>query len=393
MVMDTPTLNEFVFKLLLAESVQSTYRIITETANHLLKTQYCSIHLKVNNNFERAYSTMPKAYQMKGRRLGFIAQAFKADKPFGLPRNQVSKYHFEVKGLNIKSIIYVPLSYKGLAIGVMTIFLVREEKLSEEMVDGLMFFGALSSLAIRRSQSEFDMKQALDMRDQFISVAAHELRTPLTAIHGYAQLLHKRFSQINAQESGWIKELYGQTIKLIYLVNELLESSRVSSNRQKYVIQKCNLNTLAERVITRYEIMHVGRRYDYHTALSDKDAVILADSEKIDQLINHLVDNAEKFSLDEAPIEINLAATRSYFVLRIVNTSENVDKKDFKRIFDRFYRGEKDIGGGMGLGLFLAKNIVKNHRGRIFMKGIGNDKIETSVYFPKEVTPSRYLTP
>ncbi|HUD45052.1 MAG TPA: ATP-binding protein [Patescibacteria group bacterium] len=393
MTLNTQKVNEFVIKVLTAASVNETYKIIVETATQLFETPYCSIHIKVDDGFKRVYSTLPDEYQYSNRKQGYIYQAFKSKMPFMKSYREVIFYHPEIKNSKIKHIIYLPLSYKNDAIGTLTINTLKDKKLLKKDYDILLLFGALSSLAIRRAQSEEEMKGAVRLRDEFISLAAHELRTPLTAIYGYAQLLHKRFAHVNSQELGWINELYSQTFRLTYIVNELLEVTRISSSRQKFLLQKCNLPLIVENVVKRYRIMDPKRKYILNIKLQEGEGIMIGDNEKINQLVAHLIDNADKFSLDDTEIEVALVLSKNNIELHVINTGDKMTNKDFSRFFERFYKGENNEGRGIGLGLYLAENIVINHKGKIALKDIGNNKIDVVVSFPKFSTFSKVITP
>jgi len=150
------------------------------------------------------------------------------------------------------------------------------------------------------------MQKALEVRDQFISLAAHELRTPLTGIHGYSQLLRKKFTPEHTPEFAWISELSVQTNRLIYLVNELLEVTRIRTNKQKYAKQPVDLGAIVENVIRRFQYLYRERHFLLENSLEEEKLKILGDTEKIDQLLSHLLDNAEKFSFENKPIKVSL---------------------------------------------------------------------------------------
>ena len=381
---DVEKLNELMLKLLGCKTLEETYKVTVDIAVGIFNTPYGSIHIKSGKHFEPVFSTLPPRYHFRPRRKGFLYEAYKNEDVIMLSTDEVRKYHEEFIDLKITSVVYVPITFEKTKIGVLSINLIKNRKLTPRLINTLDFIGSLASLAITKAEAYQNMAEALDTRDKFISLAAHELRTPLTSIHGYIQLLHKKFKDKKSREQEWINELYSQTHRLIYIVNELLDITRISSKRQQYVLNTFDIIPIIERVMSRYKIVHSNRRYYFLNELHEKSTFIKGDSEKIDQLISHLLDNAEKFSLEDSPLTIVLASRGKQIVISIVNKGRILND-DLDHMFKKYYKGEHNMNTGMGLGLYLAKDIVKHHKGKIFLKKTSQNNVEASVYLPKLV--------
>ncbi len=381
---DVEKLNELMLKVLDCRSLDETYKNIVFVAAGIFKTTYGSIYIKNGKYFQRVYSTLPQKYQVDARRKGFIYEAFKSESIFMLPIDKISKYHKELEGLDIFGIVYIPITFEKTKIGVLSINIPKKKRLTPKIINTLNFMGSLASLAINKAQAYQDMAEALDTRDKFISLAAHELRTPLTSIHGYIQLLHKRFIHKKSQERLWIDELYAQTHRLIYIVNELLDITRINSKKQRYVKSTFNVVPIIERVIARYSAIHSQRKYNFVNDASDNSIFIKGDPEKIDNLISHILDNAEKFSNEESPLSVVLTQKKNQIGIKIVNRG-TILPDDLLHLFQKYYKGENNMNTGMGLGLYLAKDIVKHHNGKISIRRSSGDAIEASVCLPKLV--------
>ncbi len=381
---DVEKLNELMLKLLDCKTLEETYKVIVSVTAGIFQTSYGSIHIKNGTYFERVYSTLPPKFQVKSRRKGFVYEAYKKESVFLLPINHVSQFHKELLTLDIVGIVYIPIIFEKTKIGVLSINLTKKKKLNSKIISTLNFIGSLASLAITKAQAYQDMANALSTRDEFISLAAHELRTPLTSIHGYIQLLHKRFVNRKSREQDWINELYSQTHRLIYIVNELLDITRINSKKQQYVKNTFDVIPLINRVILRYMTIHSQRKYSFVNNTDERSIFIKGDPEKIDQLISHLVDNAAKFSQEDTPLSIVLLQKKNQIVITVVNKG-NIPSDDLVHLFKKYYKGGDSLNTGMGLGLYLAKDIVKHHKGKISLKKSSQNDIEASIYLPRLV--------
>src|SRR5690606_7915517 len=115
--------------------------------------------------------------------------------------------------------------------------------------DILKLFGSFASLAIKKNELYEETKNALEVRDMFISLASHELRTPLTSINGYIQLLHSRKDKLGHSESKWINELYEESKRLTNLVRELLEVNRIKQGQLQFILRETKFSDIVTSAI------------------------------------------------------------------------------------------------------------------------------------------------
>lgn len=343
---------------------EKTFQLVVGEAMKLVKAQYGSIFFIEKGEFKRVYTSAPHLHKIQVRKRGIAYQTFKNRKAHVYKTKSLEKFHPEYKQTGIKSIISIPLSYRNQSIGVLSLQSVRSEYFTRKELNILKWFGSLVTLAIRKNQLYDEVKRALEARDLFISMAAHELRTPITTISGYSQLLYSKFAGSDTIESKWISELSWEALRLTYLVNELLEVDRIKTGQFQYTFQECNFREVVRRAIADFHFTHPDYKVILNDQLNGAD-VVIGDFNKLLQLVINLLDNAAKFSPSDSEIVIELKPKPRYVCLAIKDQGKGIPKQDLPNIFEKFYKGADHTKEGMGIGLFLAKNIVKQHHGDI----------------------------
>ncbi|MCL4387376.1 GAF domain-containing sensor histidine kinase [Patescibacteria group bacterium] len=358
-------INKSALKLLEPLTPEKTYTVIVQEAKKLVKAKMGSIVLMVDGNLETIYASAPFLCGIKPRKKGFNYKVFKTQKAMTVAVNKVSKIHPAVKKHGIKSIVFIPLSYKKKSIGVLNVNSTEESHFTKKELSVLKLYGSLASLAIKKNQLYSQTKKALSVRDLFISMAAHELRTPLTSINGYIQLLCTRFCNTSTQESMWIKSLQEESQRLTNLVYELLEINHIQSGKLQYNFRDCNLSEVLKNAIKSFNIAYPERKILLNDTTGETQGLIIGDSEKLLQVIRNLLENAAKYSYPDKTIDVSLESSTSYVVLSIVDHGRGIPKKEIPLIFKGFYKGTNSGEEGMGLGLFLVRNIIYQHHGSI----------------------------
>lgn len=354
-------------KFLVPLTPEETYRTIVREAMRLVNGGSGVIVLEKEGQLQTVYKASPKNFPpLKTRKKGFTYRAFKTHKSFVIHSSGFSKAHPELVSAGVQSIAFIPLAYRNKSIGVLIVrshsggHFTRNEPLI------LQLFGSMASLAIRKTQLYDEARKTLETRDLFISMAAHELRTPITTIIGYSQLLATKFPKDQNPESRWIEELCWEANRLKDLVNELLETNRIKNGHQfHYIFSECHVVEVLNRAISAFNFDHQGRKLHFNNTLKEGEDKLVGDFDRLFQMISNLLDNAAKFSPPDKMIQVTMKANTSYLIIRVKDSGYGIENKILPRIFERFYRGDKNAPEGMGLGLFLAKNIVTQHRGDI----------------------------
>jgi signal transduction histidine kinase len=221
---------------------------------------------------------------------------------------------------------------------------------------------------------------------EFLTVAGHELKTPLTSIKGNIQLTTRRLRRLRgsldteAESSGEIAQALvevrqllestdQQITRLTRLVNTLLESSRIQANAMELLFEVCELSQLIYEIIQ--DTLYVPEERTIRVTIPQNSAVfVLADSNRIKQVIVHYLSNAHKYSQLDRPIEIILREEGQTACLSVRDEGPGIPVSEHKRIWERFYRVpgieiQNGSGVGLGLGLHTCRAIIELHHGQV----------------------------
>jgi signal transduction histidine kinase len=248
-------------------------------------------------------------------------------------------------------------------------------------------------------QRNVDELRELDrLKSRFLSMASHELKTPLTSISGLSQVLLRRMRR--RLEDGppateqWMEEQLGhierlellnsQTARLGRLIDELLDVSRIESGKLDFHWAPIDLSALVQEVANRLRLTTMS-----HTIVVDLDGItdpVVGDRDHLEQVLDNLVSNAIKFSPPGGTIRVSLRDALSEVVLSVADAGTGIPAGQLDAIFGLFYQAEDPVsrrGGGMGLGLYISREIVTRHGGRIWAESMPNQGSTFNVALPR----------
>ncbi len=218
---------------------------------------------------------------------------------------------------------------------------------------------------LRREIAE--RKRAEEVRDEFLSVAAHELKTPLTSLRGFAQLLLGQLDEGRTPNPEHLElalsSIDRQSEKLARLVSQLLDISRLQAGRLGLERRPADLVPLLRGVL---ESALPGSGRHEIVLEAPQAAVAVVDPLRLEQVLTNLLDNAIKYSPEGGRVEVELRAVTDGLEIAVTDRGIGVPEEHRARIFDRFYQahGERRLGG-MGLGLYISRQIVELHGGAL----------------------------
>jgi PAS domain S-box-containing protein len=224
------------------------------------------------------------------------------------------------------------------------------------------------AVVVMRDISE--VKRFEGMREEFLSTAAHELKTPLAVVKAYAQLMHKR----SQGDPSALAAITRQTDRLNRIVQQLLEISRFRVGSGELRRERFDLRRLAEEVALRLQESAGGRI----VVEEGPSAAVLADRERIGQVVTNLVENALRFSPQGGAVHASVERRDREAILSVRDHGVGIPSERQARVFERFYRAHAGTGqdyGGLGLGLDVSREIVARHGGRIWFQsepGLGS---------------------
>ena len=233
-------------------------------------------------------------------------------------------------------------------------------------------------------------------KTEFISIASHQLRTPLTSIKGFISLLlDGTYGKISKTTRDVLEKVFISNERLIKLVEDLLNISRIESGKLVFRFIKGDISKLASDVVDSFELAAKNKKLKLeYRAPKKKVPEIYFDNDKMREVISNLVDNSIKYT-KKGTVGVTVEAGKEFVKVIVSDSGMGIAKEELRYIFEKFQRG-KDSGTthteGVGLGLYVCEKIVKSHDGRIWAESDGIEKgsrfvIELKVDFrPEEGT-------
>jgi len=215
-----------------------------------------------------------------------------------------------------------------------------------------------------------DQKKQLEKKDEFIGVASHELKTPLTSLKGYLQLMELQ-ENLPGLAKSYISKANISLVKLQRLVDELLDVSRIKAGKLEFSKQIFNLTELVTQCVENSGIM-----YPLFTIKKELQAnvMVMGNEERIEQVFMNLINNAVKYSSDNKNIIVRTESDGNSAVVSVTDFGVGMSELDQKFVFERFYRvNGNDLTPGLGMGLYIASEIIKEHKGEIKVRSKLNE--------------------
>jgi two-component system CheB/CheR fusion protein len=207
------------------------------------------------------------------------------------------------------------------------------------------------------------VKELLRKKDEFLSIASHELKTPLTSIKASTQLLGELL-KAGEQEllPQYLKKADKQLDKLVQLINELLDVSKIDAGKMDMHYEAFDAAELLET--TKEYLLASNKKYAVEIFAVTHP--IVADKGRIEQVIYNFLSNAVKYSPANEELSISITGNEHSFKFSVKDTGTGIPKEKLNLIFERFYRvDESGVKPGLGLGLYISSEIIKKHNGFI----------------------------
>lgn len=220
------------------------------------------------------------------------------------------------------------------------------------------------TLALVFVQDVTPMRQAEQLKDDFLALVSHELRTPLTAIHGGARVLHNRPDLDPATRAELLSDVVAESERLERLLGNLLSLTEITAGRLRASLEPVLIEPLVKRVTEA-----IGARAPTHTFVIDGEPGLPpaeADPDLFDEVLRNLYENAVKYSPEGGAIRTTIGVTGDSIVTRISDEGVGIAPADVGAVFERFRRvGSTTMARGMGLGLYLCRGLIEAQGGQI----------------------------
>lgn len=224
------------------------------------------------------------------------------------------------------------------------------------------------------------------LKTEFVSIAAHQLRTPLSAIKWTLRMiLDGDLGEVSQEQRKFLEGTYGSNERMIKLINDLLNVTRIEEGRFLYDIQSRDIIEIAKKVINPLKEIAKRKKVKFSFKAPKKEIPkVKVDSEKISLVIQNLVDNAIHYTKSGGEVKVSFSYSKKekQVLFSVKDSGIGIPKEQQKRVFTRFFRAANAIRAeteGTGLGLFIAKNVVEAHGGKIWFESV-EDK-GTTFYF------------
>ncbi len=224
------------------------------------------------------------------------------------------------------------------------------------------------------------------LKTEFVSIAAHQLRTPLSAIKWATKMiLDGDTGPINQDQRELLSKAFESNERMIKLVNDMLNVSRIEEGRLEYTFEKVEFKTVYETVVENIKGKLKEKDIKFNIKKPKKMPSVYIDKEKIRLVMQNLLENAVKYIPMNGSITLNIKKQGEKLKIIIKDNGVGIPKADQKKLFTKFFRAENVLKmqtDGTGLGLFIANNIIKKHDGEIGFKSEEGRGTQFYFYLP-----------
>jgi signal transduction histidine kinase/DNA-binding response OmpR family regulator len=242
----------------------------------------------------------------------------------------------------------------------------------------LFFTYALHIKTLEIEKAKAKVENLNDLKSRFFANISHEFRTPLTLIKSPVQnLLNNNDNPYQIKQLAMIDK---NSDRMLELIDQLLELSRLDSGKINLILKEGNINALIHNIVDPFEQISIEKGLLFIKSIPKYDSNYLFDKDVIEKIVTNLLSNAVKYSIEKGKINIDFKIDNSNFILIISNETNALKKEDVPKLFDYFYQKDKNIGG-FGIGLSLVKELIELYNGDI------KPKIENGILTFKVILP------
>ncbi|HVK39373.1 MAG TPA: ATP-binding protein [Candidatus Kapabacteria bacterium] len=226
---------------------------------------------------------------------------------------------------------------------------------------------AIDALAIRAQRDIADLKRLERVRSEFLGNVSHELRTPIFSVQGYLETLIDGAVDDPVVRDDFLRKAHLNVLRLHGLLTDLIEISRIESGEMKMSFRYFDAVEFFRAILDELQptAEMAGVTLELRITADDRDHGAYGDRDRLKQAVVNLVENAIKYNRPDGAVTVELEFRESELLVRVRDTGIGIPAEDQARIFERFYRVDKNRSravGGSGLGLAIVKHIIEAHR-------------------------------
>ncbi len=276
----------------------------------------------------------------------------------------------------VATAVSVPLLLNQMPLGVLDVAYDQSRVFTEEELAFLSALGNEAALAIRnarvyeREREQVARLRLLDeLQQSFVSSVSHELRTPLTCIKTSADLLRARSADLSDDQVELVHTIDNHVGRLEVLVNDLVEMTRLEAGQVTLSTQPTDLLQVARRVLAALQPLIERKGQTAHLLHAEGVSLVEVDRRRLDQVLTNILSNAIRFTPKKGAINVTVGETANDVQLCVSDNGPGISKEDQAKIFDKFFVVADGRGlSGLGLGLYIARQMVELHGGRIWVE-------------------------
>ncbi len=286
--------------------------------------------------------------------------------------------------IGVCSAICLPLVARGATIGLAAFATTRSgRKYTRADADLAAEFAARAGIIADNARllSELletteDLRHANAAKDDFLGLVSHELKTPITTIVGNSAILRRIFDKIDPETRNQaLDDIYNDAGRLERLIDNMLILARLERGHEME-LEPLILPRIVQRVVDDYRRKQPGRAIEVRS--KDGDVPVLASPDYVEQVVNNLLSNADKYSPESAPIDIRITSKGDEVRVDIMDRGVGIAPEESNLIFEPFFRSPRTAGeaAGIGVGLAVCKRVIEAQRGRLWARprpGGGSD--------------------
>jgi PAS domain S-box-containing protein len=302
-------------------------------------------------------------------------------------QENLTSYHAPT--LQLASLLILPLRTRREILGALVIAANDPERrmtddklpLAEELAERAALAVDNAMLYTEQVEARRKVEDLSRLKDEFLSIASHELRTPVTSIKGYTQLAKTLIRENDLPTSEEYLEIaLDQIDRMSRLILELLDVSRIETGRLEIRREPIPWAEFVREIVTRHHTAVSDRRF--HLDVPNTEAVVVGDGDRLEQVIGNLLENAVKYSPEGSEIFVSVEDRGDQLVTSVCDRGIGIPSDELGQVFERFHRGRQVSStnyGGLGLGLYITKQIVDRHGGSIWVES--KEGTGTTFYF------------
>lgn len=228
------------------------------------------------------------------------------------------------------------------------------------------------------------LKTLDERKNEFLNIASHQLRTPVTAIKGYSELiLDGVYGEMDDKVNKQVLRIKELTDQIFRLVTDMLNISRIEENRLSYHFEKIDLNNLIYEICKNFEWNAKQKKLSFEHNISKEEFIHEVDKTLFTQCIENILDNSIKYT-EEGGVIATTYIKDNKFYFECVDTGIGIDKGSLNNLFSKFSRASNAIKSGIdgsGIGMYLAREIVRVHKGDLELYSRGENKGTKALLF------------